>query len=269
MENNDNRTVALPAGESKPWFGFYAQRWQRSVKVRRMSLEARGLYLELLCEQWIEGGPISADIEDWRPIYGHLCQDFDAAFAALCDCYAVASDADGNAVMHSPMLEEERARAASTSRARAAAGKAGAAARWAKKRGQDGNCHSTAMRSDGEGEGEGEGEREEKKKARKRALVHEPPLAAYGLDRVDVAAAWDEFRRVRSEKRLKPWADRTVRSKLKAFRGQPDRLLAALRHSADQEYAGLFEPKSGHTPQQPQRNSAEVLLERLEAEGGL
>ncbi len=44
-----------------PWFPFYPADWLLSPSVRRMSYEARGAYVELLCYQWREGSlPVSA-----------------------------------------------------------------------------------------------------------------------------------------------------------------------------------------------------------------
>ncbi len=41
--------------EIRAWFPFYPADWLLSPTVRGMSLEARGLYLELLCWQWRDG----------------------------------------------------------------------------------------------------------------------------------------------------------------------------------------------------------------------
>ncbi len=38
-----------------PWFPFYARDWKTDIHVRMMTLECRGAYLELLCDQWENG----------------------------------------------------------------------------------------------------------------------------------------------------------------------------------------------------------------------
>jgi uncharacterized protein YdaU (DUF1376 family) len=40
----------------RPWFPLYATDWLTDHRVRLLSVEARGLYIDLLCHQWAEGG---------------------------------------------------------------------------------------------------------------------------------------------------------------------------------------------------------------------
>jgi len=41
--------------EKSPAFQFYPKDWLTSETVRRMSMEQRGVYITLLCHQWLEG----------------------------------------------------------------------------------------------------------------------------------------------------------------------------------------------------------------------
>lgn len=61
----------MPSGstnEKRPWFPFYPLDWRTSSRVRCMSIAARGVFIDALCIQWLEGS-MPTDIERWRRLF--------------------------------------------------------------------------------------------------------------------------------------------------------------------------------------------------------
>lgn len=56
--------------KSLEWYPWYPNRWMGSGKARRMTLEERGAYRELLDWQWLEKGKLPESIEDLSAIAG-------------------------------------------------------------------------------------------------------------------------------------------------------------------------------------------------------
>ena len=108
-------------------FQFYAQDWLTDLKVRSLTPEARGIYLDLLCYSWIEGG-LPADL---RLISRILAADLRVIKRVWLqqglDQFWPKSD-DG--LLRNPKLEEIRKANDKHREGRKRAGKAGAAARW-------------------------------------------------------------------------------------------------------------------------------------------
>ena len=44
-----------------PWFKFFPSDWLLSRTVRLMTAEQRGIYIQLLCEQWYGGNGLPSD----------------------------------------------------------------------------------------------------------------------------------------------------------------------------------------------------------------
>lgn len=77
---NDNDDGSLPAGEVnvRAWMKFFPADWVSGT--RKMPLAARGLYIDLLCESWREGG-----LDDDPEILARLCGVGLGEFAPLWD----------------------------------------------------------------------------------------------------------------------------------------------------------------------------------------
>lgn len=61
-----------------PWFKFYVRDWLTDARVRAMTLEQRGAYLELLCLQW-ENGAIPYAVSDIAALLNVSVEHFKAA----------------------------------------------------------------------------------------------------------------------------------------------------------------------------------------------
>lgn len=110
-----------------PAFQFYPKDWLSDVKVRMMTLEQRGCYIDLLSIAWIEGG-IPADVGQLRRLLGISPKRFTAVWEALAPHW----QSDGNGRLINPRQERGRAELEDYQRRASAAGQAGAKARWSK-----------------------------------------------------------------------------------------------------------------------------------------
>ena len=78
-------TRAAPKEEA-PAFQFYVKEWRSSRAVMRMTFAQRGMYLEMLLEQWeshtLPDSPeecadlIGGEVEDWRSAWSTLRKKF-------------------------------------------------------------------------------------------------------------------------------------------------------------------------------------------------
>lgn len=259
--------------DPRPWFAFWAADFWASPAVRKMSLDAAGLYLALLCDQWTEGGPISADEAVWRASYAHRCSSWEAAWAAVRPCFA---EVDGG-LMVNPRLERER-EVADTFRAKLSeAGKRGAAIRWGSP-GQRVAIASDSTRQDRDRDRTGQKKKNQTRarprasdSAPRRRLYDDPPLAEFGIDTPEMRAAFAELRDYRRERHLSRWVDRTVRANLKEWaEWGAERAAAAIAYSIRKQWDGVFEEKSRggssvngvHIPP-PRLTNAQAALARV------
>jgi hypothetical protein len=129
------RGVAVATNKS-PAFLFYVNDWRSSRRVQAMSFAERGMYLELLCEQWDKGSvPGSAD-ECTALFGGATVAEWRRAWQKLRPCFA-AKSADGLALprgrLVNPKLEAVRIERDRFVNSQRESGKRGAEARWGER----------------------------------------------------------------------------------------------------------------------------------------
>lgn len=89
-----------------PYFPFYPQDFLGDGKVRLMSPAEVGIYVRLLCHEWLEG-PLPDDLPRLARIAGATVDEMEAAWPQVRECFE--SGDDGHLVQ--PRLEEERKKA--------------------------------------------------------------------------------------------------------------------------------------------------------------
>lgn len=85
-----------------PYFPFYPIDWLHSESVSDMNLKQRGMYITLLCHEWIVGKLPVDDAKLWRCL--QVADKFDAS------CLRVVKSAfdEKDGFLYNPRLEEER-----------------------------------------------------------------------------------------------------------------------------------------------------------------
>ncbi|MGB3969843.1 MAG: hypothetical protein WBO45_24115 [Planctomycetota bacterium] len=105
-----------------PAFLFYATAWLQSEKVRAMTLEERGAYVELLAFSWLHRS-IPADPKAIRSLLGLSVSRFASVWGTLSTCWVPKADEPGRLVNERQEHErEERRRLSEERRSRGAAG---------------------------------------------------------------------------------------------------------------------------------------------------
>lgn len=95
-----------------PWFKFFPRRWMSSLRVRSMTLEQKGAFLELLCCAWIEGG-IPDDAEQVGRLLGVDPKRLAGDLKRVIDAFPRGDDGRGhNAFQESIRTDVEAAQAA-------------------------------------------------------------------------------------------------------------------------------------------------------------
>ena len=115
-----------------PWFPLHVERFTGSRIVRRMSSEHVGIYLLLLCEEWVRGPLDDKDLDLITP------SEISEVREVLKKCFRSTPEGWIN-----DTLEEVRAEQQGKAAVRSRAGKAGAQARWNK--GRSGKRNATAL----------------------------------------------------------------------------------------------------------------------------
>lgn len=113
--------------ESSPAFQFYVKEWRSSRAIMRMSFAQRGMYLEMLCEQW-ENLSLPDSPEEVAEIVGGSTYEWSRNWDVLRRKFV--SNDDGT--IYNLRLQKEREKQKSHSKRQSDRGKAGAAARWQK-----------------------------------------------------------------------------------------------------------------------------------------
>ena len=126
----------MTGGERFPWFPFHVDRFTGSRVVRRMSSEQVGIYLLLLCEEWVRG-PLPTSTEDLEVI---TPSDVSEVRVVLRKCFRRTPDGWVNETLEGIRSEQQEK---ATTRSRA--GKAGAKARWGEQ--ESGNRIASALQS--------------------------------------------------------------------------------------------------------------------------
>lgn len=114
--------------KTPPAFQFYASDYLSSSKVQRMTLEAQGAYVRLLCYSW-QDGYIPADVA----LLARLCNCTVKRMAVLWDSFLrdcfIPSGSDPDKLVNA-RLEEVRSKVTEFKAERSQSGKLGAAKRW-------------------------------------------------------------------------------------------------------------------------------------------
>ena len=97
-----------------PWFPFFAADWLLSRSRKRMSLEARGLYADMLAHQW-EGGPLPTEPDELAALLEVDVMVVHRAWPQLSPCFERCADGivnvkledlrDAQARKHARMVE--------------------------------------------------------------------------------------------------------------------------------------------------------------------
>lgn len=85
-----------------PYFPFYGSDWLGDSKVRRMSLEARAVHIDLLCHAW-DLGYVPSDKEECAQMLGVPRRKLEALWPKVAPCWEGAGERLTN-----PRLEKER-----------------------------------------------------------------------------------------------------------------------------------------------------------------
>lgn len=248
-------------------FDFYPADWILSRRTRTMTLAQRGAYIDLLVYS-ARVGPLPNDHAALASMLGITAAEFATIWCEpLASCWI---DAGGSMILN-PRLEHERSQAASRSAKRSAAGRAANEARW--HAAASSPCTPTTQNQNSEND-KAIGSNSDPIRTKRpvwEAVCEEvigldsPELAAWMAACADRAAG----RRDWSHTPLKPpgWK-RTLNTwkprGLEAFQ-------AAVRHTNEHPWEGLFAPKGGHAAApaagtSPAEAWAEVLEQRKRLE---
>jgi len=114
-----------------PWFPLFVTDWLLDPEVQQLEWDERGIYIDLLCGQWKDGG-LPADPENVRrTLRGHVSKKLWRArvWAALEKFFPLGADN----IRRNPRLEVEREKLGAASQKQ----RAKAAARWAAPQNQE------------------------------------------------------------------------------------------------------------------------------------
>jgi len=117
------------AVEKSPAFSFYARDWLSDAKVRTMTDEARGVYMDLLCYCWLEGA--LPPVDGIARLTHRTPEEFAALWPQLQPCFTKTDTG-----WRQKRLDVERDTQAAHRARMSAHGKKGARGRW-KKTSQD------------------------------------------------------------------------------------------------------------------------------------
>ncbi len=104
---------------------MHAARWLTDARVRTLSFEAKGIYIDLLCYLWLEG-KLSTNEDELRSLVGAPLRKWNTAWPSVKSLLTVTSDGFFTQKrMAEEMIESEQYRSM-----QAVKGKAGAKRRW-------------------------------------------------------------------------------------------------------------------------------------------
>jgi len=113
------------AVEKSPAFSFYARDWLSDAKVRTMTDEARGVYMDLLCYCWLEG--TLPPVDGMARLTHRTPEAFGALWPQLQPCFTLTDEG-----WRQKRLDVERDTQAAHRARMSAHGKKGARGRWKK-----------------------------------------------------------------------------------------------------------------------------------------
>lgn len=121
-----------------PYYKWYWQQFRLSRKVQRMDYVQRGLYRDLLDEQW-EKGSVSGDIEDMADICGCPSEVMASAWQVLNRCFTLV-----NGRYINDILEQQRTVKDKERTDKALAGKRGGEAKAQRNQDEASKCQADA-----------------------------------------------------------------------------------------------------------------------------
>ncbi len=127
------------AEQQSPAFQFYFKDWRSSKRVSRMSFKERGMYLELLIEQW-DKGPLPLLVAELAESIGAKETDFKKSWPTLKSCFLQTAEGWVN-----ERLERERVKQKLRNQRAADWGKDGADKRWAAHNAKNGQPIGTPL----------------------------------------------------------------------------------------------------------------------------
>lgn len=130
----------MPA-EASPAFQFYVRDWLGDARVRAMTHEARGVYMDLLCYCWQEI-TLTNDLPSLARMSGMTIAAFRRVWPQIAPCFTP----DGAGFRHR-RLDDEREKQAAFSAQQSVRGKKGARVKWQRERERrdDGHGHTPAI----------------------------------------------------------------------------------------------------------------------------
>lgn len=152
------------------WFPLYVKNLLTSRKVKKLSNEEFGIYMKLLCYQWIDG-PLPLEIEELASICDTNADAMATAWDRVGKCFIKTDDGYLNEFLED-VREEQEMKAKIKSRA----GKAGAEARWGKRK--DGKRNATALPT----QSDTNGNRVEEKRKEEKVIVGDSGEIPYTED---------------------------------------------------------------------------------------
>lgn len=263
-----------------PWMPFYAADWITSHSVRAMTMAERGLYITLLTEAWLAGGSLPADLERLARIVGTTEKELRQALEGPLG--EVWSTIEGRLVNDrlAEVYAEQVAKVERRRNAGRAGGRASVDARSTTAERLPNDCSTIAQRLPGQSSTEVEVEEEQEKE-----IPPQSPPRRGGGSKV---AAWEKllaegaaFHHLRDDPRwpaLEVWLAHLRERLPRAHTGNgarqalkrivemtPARFEAAVRHSIEGNYQGLYEPRQ-NAQTTPARQSVWDLVESGQVE---
>ena len=110
--------------EKAPAFQFYARDWLSDLRLRLLDHEAKGMLVDLLCHQWLEGH-LPSDDKSIARLLGVSTRKWRATRSRL-ECHF---QLNGNGLMFNPRLSEQREAVVGRHKERVNAGRKGGLAR--------------------------------------------------------------------------------------------------------------------------------------------
>lgn len=127
-----------------PWFKFFPADWLLSASVRLMTAEQRGVYLQLLAEQWYSGNGLPSDENLLVRLAGCTSEEWKRSKEPVLKHFVTE---DGR--LWNPKLRELQAEAIALGQERSEAGKQGNVKRWGHRK-SDRSAIPNASQSDRE-----------------------------------------------------------------------------------------------------------------------
>ena len=124
-----------------PWFKFFPSDWLLSRTVRLMTAEQRGVYIQLLCEQWYGGNGLPSDENALIQLAGCTTDEWARTSESILEQFPT----DRNGRRYNKKLRAIQNEARGLSQERSKVGKRGNAKRWSSKGITNRNCDTSAI----------------------------------------------------------------------------------------------------------------------------